>query len=99
MSPQAMRDARLREVARITEKMEAIKREVGFAGDLPAFFVHLRTAPEMYATTAEALLMRAAWIAKRIDAQLPRFFATLPRLTDGGEPVPDRSEERRVGKE
>ena len=89
MSPEAIRDVGLREVARITEKMEAIKREVGFAGDLPAFFVHLRTSPEMYATTAEALLMRAAWIAKRIDAQLPRFFATLPRLTYGVEPVPD----------
>jgi uncharacterized protein (DUF885 family) len=89
MTPEAIRDIGLREVARITEKMEAIKREVGFAGDLPAFFVHLRTAPEMYATTAEALLMRAAWIAKRIDAQLPRFFATLPRLTYGVEPVPD----------
>ena len=89
MSPEAIRDVGLREVARITEKMEAIKREVGFAGDLPAFFVHLRTAPEFYATTPEALLMRAAWIAKRIDAQLPRLFATLPRLTYGVEPVPD----------
>src|ERR1044071_417094 len=69
--------------------MEAIKTEVGFRGDLPAFFVHLRTAPEFYATTPEALLMRAAWIAKRIDAQLPRLFATLPRLTYGVEPVPD----------
>jgi uncharacterized protein (DUF885 family) len=69
--------------------MEAIKQEVGFAGDLRAFFVHLRTSPEFYATTPEGLLMRAAWIAKRIDAQLPHWFATLPRLTYGVEPVPD----------
>jgi len=89
MSPEAIRDLGLREVARITEQMEAIRREVGFTGDLPAFFVHLRTSPEFYATTPEALLMRAAWIAKRIDAQLPRWFATLPRLTYGVEPVPD----------
>jgi uncharacterized protein (DUF885 family) len=89
MSPEAIRDIGLREVARITEKMEAIRREVGFTGDLTAFFVHLRTSPEFYATTPEALLMRAAWIAKRIDAQLPRWFATLPRLTYGVEPVPD----------
>jgi uncharacterized protein (DUF885 family) len=89
MTPEAVRDIGLREVARITAAMEDIRREVGFSGDLPAFFAHLRTAPEFYATTPEALLMRAAWIAKRIDARLPRFFATLPRLTYGVEPVPD----------
>ncbi|HZJ65835.1 MAG TPA: DUF885 family protein [Kofleriaceae bacterium] len=89
MTPEAVRDIGLREVARITAEMDVIRKEVGFAGDLPAFFAHLRKAPEFYAPTPEALLMRAAWIAKRIDAQLPRFFATLPRLTYGVEPVPD----------
>lgn len=89
MTPEAVRDIGLREVERISRAMEAIKQEVGFTGELPAFFVHLRTAPQFYATTPEALLMRAAWIAKRIDAKLPRFFATLPRLTYGVEPVPD----------
>jgi uncharacterized protein (DUF885 family) len=89
MTPEAVRDIGLREVARITAAMEDIRREVGFSGELTAFFAHLRTAPEFYATTPEALLMRAAWIAKRIDSRLPRFFATLPRLTYGVEPVPD----------
>ncbi|HEX3765837.1 MAG TPA: DUF885 domain-containing protein [Kofleriaceae bacterium] len=88
MTPEAVRDIGLREVERITQQMEAIRREVGFAGDLPAFFVHLRTAPEFYAPTPEALLMRASWIAKRIDGQLPRFFATLPRQPYGVDPVP-----------
>ncbi|HMG24075.1 MAG TPA: DUF885 domain-containing protein [Kofleriaceae bacterium] len=89
MTPEAVRDLGLREVARISAKMEAIRQEVGFQGELSAFLVHLRTAPQFYAPTAEALLMRAAWIAKRIDAQLPRWFGTLPRLTYGVEPVPD----------
>jgi uncharacterized protein (DUF885 family) len=88
MSPETIRDIGLREVARIGQQMDAIRREVGFAGDLPALFAHLRTAPEFYATTPEALLMRAAWIAKRIDGQLPRFFATLPRQPYGVDPVP-----------
>jgi uncharacterized protein (DUF885 family) len=89
MSPEEVRDLGLREVARITQEMEVIRHEVGFTGSLPEMFVHLRKAPEFYATTPEALLMRAAWIAKRIDAQLPRWFATLPRQTYGVEPVPD----------
>jgi uncharacterized protein (DUF885 family) len=89
MSPEEVRDLGLREVARITQEMEAIRREVGFTGSLPEMFAHLRKAPEFYAATPEALLMRAAWIAKRIDAQLPRWFGTLPRQTYGVEPVPD----------
>ncbi len=88
VAPETIRDIGLGEVARIGLEMEAIKREVGFTGDLPAFFVFLRTSPQFYATTPEQLLMRAAWIAKRIDAVLPRWFATLPRLTYGVEPVP-----------
>jgi uncharacterized protein (DUF885 family) len=88
LSPEAIRDIGLREVARIRDQMAAIQREVGFAGELPAFLAHLRTAPEFYAATPEALLMRAAWIAKRIDGQLPRWFATLPRQPYGVEPVP-----------
>src|SRR5262249_57325572 len=55
----------------------------------PGLFVTLRRAPESYGTTPEALLRRAAWIARRIDARLPRWFATLPRQTYGVEPVPD----------
>jgi uncharacterized protein (DUF885 family) len=89
MTPEAVRDLGLGEVARITQEMEAIRREVGFAGELPAFFTYLRTTPRFYAPSPEALLMHAAWIAKRIDAQLPRWFATLPRQTYGVEPVPD----------
>jgi len=88
MTPEAVRDIGLREVARISAKMEQIKQEIGFTGELPALFVHLRTAPQFYATTPDELLMRAAWIAKRIDAQLPRWFAQLPRLPYGVEPVP-----------
>src|SRR4029077_18557716 len=74
MSPEAIRDIGLREVARIGQRMDAIRREIGFAGDLPALFAHLRTAPEFYAATPEALLMRAAWIATRLDRPPPRCY-------------------------
>lgn len=78
-----------REVARIHAEMLAVVKQVGFAGDLPAFLRFLRTDPRFYAKTPEELLMRASWIAKRMDGKLPSLFRTLPRLPYGVEPVPD----------
>ena len=63
--------------------------EVEFNGDFAAFLSFLRTDPQFYATTPEALLLAARGISKRLDAQLPRFFKTLPRKPYGVAPVPD----------
>lgn len=79
----------LAEVARIRHEMDAIIEEVGFDGDFAAFTDFLRTDPQFYAETPEALLKEAAWIAKRIDYRLPGFFGKLPRQPYGIVPVPD----------
>lgn len=89
LSPEEIHQTGLKELERIGAAMEAIRTEVGFAGDLQAFFRHLRTDPQFYAKTPEELLMQAAWIAKRADAALPRFFGQLPRKPYGVAPVPD----------
>ncbi|MEM7218735.1 MAG: DUF885 domain-containing protein [Pseudomonadota bacterium] len=77
-----------REVARIGAAMEEIVAEVGFDGDVRAFIAHLRTAPEFYPRTAQALLERAAWLTKTIEGELPRYFDPLYRLPLTVEPVP-----------
>ena len=41
-----------------------------------------------FSPTPEALLMRASYIAKRIDGELPGYFSKLPRLPYGIAPVP-----------
>jgi len=79
----------LGEVARIRREMDAVIEEVGFDGDFAAFTEFLRTDPQFYAETPEALLKEAAWIAKRIDYRLPGFFGKLPRQPYGIVPVPD----------
>jgi uncharacterized protein (DUF885 family) len=79
----------LAEVARIRREMDAIIEEVGFEGDFAAFTEFLRTDPQFYAESPEALLKEAAWIAKRIDYRLPGFFGKLPRQPYGIVPVPD----------
>ncbi|MCF6436434.1 DUF885 family protein [Pseudoalteromonas sp. MMG022] len=78
----------LQEVARIRGEMEAIIKEVGFKGTFAEFTQFLRTDPQFYATTPEQLLKEATFISKRIDAQLPKLFHTLPRRPYGVAPVP-----------
>lgn len=79
----------LREVARIRADMEEIKQQAGFDGDLDEFIAFLRSDPQFYATSARGLLQEAAFVAKRIDYVLPKYFGTLPRTPYGVEPVPD----------
>lgn len=79
----------LDEVARINTEMKKIIAEVGFDGNFEEFIKFLRTDKQFYATSAEELLMEARDISKRIDAQLPRYFKTLPRKPYGVAPVPD----------
>src|SRR5205814_7241864 len=76
------------EVERISKEMNDVIRQTGFTGDFAAFLEFLRTDRRFYAKTPEELLMRAAWIAKRIDGKLPSEFKTLPRLPYTVEPVP-----------
>ena len=72
------------EVARIQAEMDAIIGRVGFKAPpgeevFPAFLQFLRTDPQFYAATPQALLDRAAWISKRVDGQIGKFIGTLPR--------------------
>jgi len=78
----------LAEVTRIRAAMDSIISSVGFTGSYADFLDFLRTDPQFYPRSAEALLHRAAWISKRAEAQLPAFFGTLPRLPFTVAPVP-----------
>ena len=79
----------LTEVARIKKEMIKIIEELNFKGSFEKFFKFLRTDDQFYAKTPKELLMYARDISKRADAQLPRFFKTLPRKPYGVAPVPD----------
>ena len=86
----------LAEVARIRAEMFQVIARTDFpqrdslhADELfTAFIQYLRTNPRFYYTTPEALLTGYRDIAKRIDAQLPRLFGTLPRLPYGVREMP-----------
>lgn len=75
LTPEAIHATGLAEVARIRAAMEAIREEVGFEGDLAAFFTHLRTDPQFFFTDPQDLLDGYRIIAKRIDPELVKLFS------------------------
>lgn len=89
MTAEKVHQIGLTEVARIETEMKEVIRQVGFTGDFAAFLNFLRTDPRFYAKTPEELLMRASYIAKKMDGKLPALFGRLPRVPYTVEPVPD----------
>lgn len=87
-SPEEIHQLGQREVARIRAAMDEIIEEIGFEGSFQDFQSFLRTDPQFYADSPQALMEKAAWLSKRLDALLPQYFGKLPRLTYGVEPVP-----------
>lgn len=79
----------LDEVARIRAEMLKVIESTGFEGDFDEFVTFLRTDEQFYPETPEELLQYAAWIAKKMDGELPKFFKTLPRQPYGIAPVPE----------
>ena len=88
MTPREIHELGLQEVARIRSEMQEIIDGIGFEGTFAEFVEFLRTDPQFYATSPEQLLKEAAYIAKKMDAQLPKLFHTLPRRPYGVAPVP-----------
>ena len=78
----------LAEVERIGAAMDKVVQELDYPGDRRQLIQQLRTAPEHYPATPRALLERAAWIAKKIEGQLPGWFDPLYELPFTIEPVP-----------
>ena len=89
MTPEMIHQVGLDEVARIRGEMEAVIAEVGFEGDISAFNEFLRTDPQFYFDTPEALLEAYQAVSKRLDPELVKLFGKLPRIPYGVRPIPD----------
>ncbi len=89
ITPDEVHELGLSEVKRIRSEMDEIIASTEFEGSFKDFLVFLRTDAQFYAKTSEDLLKEAAWIAKRIDGQMPKYFGKLPSLPYGVMAVPD----------
>ncbi|MEY4555778.1 MAG: hypothetical protein RL093_897 [Pseudomonadota bacterium] len=88
LTPDEVHAIGLQEVARIRARMDVEMRAAGWTGDFASFLNFLRTDPQFYVTSREALMEKASEMAKRADDGLPALFGTLPRLPYGVRPVP-----------
>jgi uncharacterized protein (DUF885 family) len=88
MTPDAIHQLGLAEVAHIHAQMLETMKATGFKGDFPAFLHYLRTDPRFYAKTGDELLMKASYIAKQFDGKAAKYFGYLPRQRFAIVPVP-----------
>jgi uncharacterized protein (DUF885 family) len=79
MPPEEIHRLGLAEVARIRGEMLSVKNQVGFKGDLDAFFKFLEDDPQFYFSNEDELLNAYRGIKQRIDAMLPKLFADFPK--------------------
>ena len=79
-TPAQIHQTGLAEVARIRTEMEQLKQQVGFKGDLLAFFEHLRTDPQFKPfKTPEDVLAVYRGVLARIAPNLPKLFGRTPK--------------------
>lgn len=89
LTAQQVHQRGLAEVKRIRAEMAEIITQVKFDGSFSDFIQFLRTDKQFYAETPTALLKEASFIAKQMDAKLPKLFKTLPRTPYGVMAVPE----------
>ncbi len=92
LTPEAIHELGQSEVRRIRAEMEAVIAAAKFDGTFKEFTEFLRTDPQFFFTDANDLMLTYRDIAKRIDAELPRMFGTLPRLPYGVDRIPSFAE-------
>ncbi|WP_310476129.1 DUF885 domain-containing protein [Sandarakinorhabdus sp.] len=92
LSPDEIHNIGLAEVARILKGMDEVKARVGFQGDRPAFFTHLRTDPRFKFATAQAMGDSFRAVGSRVDLVVGQMFSTLPKSPLEIKPVPPHRE-------
>jgi uncharacterized protein (DUF885 family) len=93
LTPEQIHQIGLDEVKRIRAAMVAEMRDSGFNGGFDAFQHFLRTDPQFYVTSREALLEKSALFAKTVDEKLPAEFGRLSRLSFTIRAIPSEMEE------
>jgi uncharacterized protein (DUF885 family) len=88
MTPDEVHALGLSEVNRIRQAIETIKQQVGFTGDLKAFYAYVDTDPKFFPyKTDEAVLAGFQTIYQTMKPQLPRLFNIVPKTAFEIRPI------------
>ena len=79
LTPDEIHDLGLAEVTRITGEFETVKQEIGFSGDLHAFFDEMRTDAKYQPKNRDQVLFDYYRLKSVVDAKLPELFSKLPK--------------------
>ena len=89
LTPDQLHELGKKEVARISEEMTKLRAKIDFKGSTEEFNKYLLTDSRFYFSKKEDLLAAYRDVAKRVDAELPKIFKVLPRLTYGVREIPE----------
>jgi uncharacterized protein (DUF885 family) len=92
LAPEEIEAVGRAEVERLTREMQEAMHATGWKGSLPDFIAELRSNSRFYAPDLQTYIEKGSEIGKRVDALLPLWFGTLPRLTWGIRRKPPETE-------
>lgn len=79
MTPAEIHQVGLDEVKRIHAEMQGVMDEVGFEGDLKAFFEYLNTEDRFYYDEPEQIVQGYRDMAEHIESLTPKLFSLFPK--------------------
>jgi len=86
-TPEQIHAIGVAEVARIKHEMDLLRQQVGFKGDLKAFFNYLQTDPRFTFKSEKALLDGYNSVYAKVMKAVPRDFSLLPKAAFEIRPV------------
>lgn len=87
LTPAQIHDIGLREVARIQGEMREVMKQVGFKGDLKAFFAHMTDRNNYTFASEEELLKAYNALNARVNAGVPKLFSLTPKAAFEIRPI------------
>ena len=98
LAPDELHSLGLSEVARIRGEMDAVRQELApQSADLAAFFAMVRSDPRFHPASRAQLAFGYREIGERVERQLPRYFARLPKTSLRIAPYPASREASEPG--
>ena len=88
VEPETLHETGVEQVAAINAKLDGIRKQVGFHGNLAAFKHFLATDPRFFVKTTQQFGDRLEVYVRRSAAAVPQYFLHTPTAPYGVEPLP-----------